>query len=359
MTRRVSIKDIAEAAGVSHSTVSRALHGTGRMSDETRRRIVALAKEMGYTPDAQARSLVRGRTYTVGVVVTTIADPFVSDVVDGIEHVAQEAGYSVFLSSSHIDPEREMAVVETFRQRRVDAVIVTSSRVGSLYADDLEEFGVPIVLINNQHEGQYLYSVSADEVQGARTATEHLLGLGHQRIGYIGSSFRPVSSRRRQLGYRRALEAHGIPYNSWLQVSPTVKRDVDAGRAGFEALWKHRPTAVFTYNDMTALGVMQAARARGVIIPDDLSLIGFDNIEFTQFVAPTLSTVHQPRKTMGRAAMEMALTLLRGELIEENDILFPCRLVVRESTARPRFRSDDSPQPEARERQSPSSSPDF
>ena len=126
MSKRVSIKDIAELAGVSHSTVSRALHGRGRMSEETRMRIIALAEDVGYTPDALARGLVSGETRTIGVVVTTIADPFVVQIVDGIESVAQEAGYSVFLSASHNDPDREMAVVETFRQRRVDAVIVTA-----------------------------------------------------------------------------------------------------------------------------------------------------------------------------------------------------------------------------------------
>ena len=333
MTRRVSIKDIAEAAGVSHSTVSRALRGAGRMSDETRRRILELAKEMGYTPDAQARSLVKGRTNTVGVVVTTIADPFVVDVVDGIEDVAQGAGYSVFLSSSHMDPQREMGVVETFRQRRVDAVIVTSSRVGSLYAADLEQFGAPIVLINNQQAGRYLYSVSADEVDGARIATEHLLALGHRRIGYIGSSFRPVSSKRRQQGYREALEARGVALDSAMEALPAVQSDLDAGRRGLEMLWSQRPTAILTYNDMTALGVLQKARQLSIAIPQHLSLMGFDNIEVTQFVTPTLSTVHQPRKTMGRAAMEMALKLLHDEQVEQTNILFSCRLVVRESTA--------------------------
>ncbi len=333
MTRRVSIKDIAEAAGVSHSTVSRALRGAGRMSDETRRRILELAKEMGYTPDAQARSLVKGRTNTVGVVVTTIADPFVVDVVDGIEDVAQGAGYSVFLSSSHMDPQREMAVVETFRQRRVDAVIVTSSRVGSLYAADLEQFGAPIVLINNQQAGRYLYSVSADEVDGARIATEHLLDLGHRRIGYIGSAFRPVSSKRRQQGYREALEARGVALDSAMEALPAVQSDLDAGRRGLEMLWSQRPTAILTYNDMTALGVLQKARQLSIAIPQHLSLMGFDNIEVTQFVTPTLSTVHQPRKTMGRAAMEMALKLLHDEQVEQTNIMFSCRLVVRESTA--------------------------
>ena len=330
MTKRVSIKDIAEVAGVSHSTVSRAIHGTGRMSEATRTRILTLAEEMGYTPDALARSLVRGQTSTIGVVVTTIADPFVVQIVSGIEDLAQEAGYSVFLSSSHMDPDREIAVVEMFQQRRVDAVIVSASRVGSLYSDSLQRFGVPIVLINNQADGEYLHSVSADDVTGARLAVEHLLELGHRRIAYIGSASRPISNERRLGGYRQALAAYGLEPMPGLEVSPGVGSDLEVGRRGLVELLPHEPTAIFTYNDVTAIGVMLEAREQGIDIPGRLSLIGFDDIETAQFVSPPLTTIRQPREAMGRAAMEMVLALLNGE--ETGDRILPCELIVRQST---------------------------
>jgi len=329
----VTIKDIAEAANVSHTTVSRALKGRGRISQATADRIQKLAEEMGYTPSAVAQSLVTQRTFTIGVVVTTIADPFVVNIVNGIENTAQAAGYSVFLSSSNSDPEREVAVVETFHQRRVDAIIVTASRVGNLYATDLARFQVPIVLINNQNEGEYLHSVASDDVQGARLAVEHLLSLGHRRIAYIGSAGRTVSSTRRLQGYRQALEAAGIDPAAELVVVPEVAGDKDAGWRGLEALLPAAPTAVFAYNDVIAIGVMLAARQHGLRIPDRLSLVGFDNTELTRFVDPPLTTVHQPREDMGRTAMEMVLALLRGE--ECGDLLLPCHLVVRESTAAP------------------------
>lgn len=331
MSKRVSIKDIAELAGVSHSTVSRALHGRGRMSDETRNRIIALAKDLGYTPDVLARSLVRGETRTVGVVVTTIADPFVVQIVDGIESVAHEAGYSVFLSASHNDPDREISVVETFRQRRVDAVIVTSSRVGALYADILEDFGAPIVLINNMHESKYLYSVSADDVGGAQMAVEHLLASGHRRIGYIGSTERPISSQRRQQGYLQAHERFGIAPSPALQVAPPAGTDLEVGRRGLVELLDRGVSAIFVYNDVTAIGVMLEAREKEIDIPRQLSLVGFDDIQAAQFVTPTLTTIHQPREAMGRAAMEMALTLLQGEAAR--NISLACRLVKRDSVS--------------------------
>ncbi len=333
MRNRVSIKDIAEQAGVSHSTVSRALQGTGRMSEETRARILELAEEMGYTPDALAQSLVRGRTRTVGVVVTTIADPFVAGIVAGIEEVAGQAGYTVLLGASHSNPEREIRVVDNLRQRRVDAVIVTASRVGDHYSEHLQRFGAPIVLVNNMVKGEYLYAITCDQTDGAFQATFYLLQLGHRRIAYIGSAARQHSSRMRQLGYETALAQAGLRVDSRLIVAPEGVRDVEVGRAALKMLWPLRPTAILAYNDLTAIGVMMAAREMGVRIPVDISLVGFDDIDVTEFVTPPLTTVHQPREAMGRAAMQMALDLLQDKAIQNRTLV--CELVVRDSTTNP------------------------
>lgn len=329
----VTIKDIARAAGVSHSTVSRALKGDPRISRETTERIRRLAEEMGYRPSAVAQSLVTRQTRTIGLVVTFISDPFIDRIVDGIEDQATQAGYSVFLSASHADPERELAVVETFHRRRVDGVIVLASRVGHLYAERLDELGVPIVLINSQAEGEYLYSVAADDRQGARLIVEHLIELGHRRIGYIGCTFRPPSSRRRWAGYRDALEAAGIPYDPDLVVVPDTHQDVESGRLGLRALLEQGVTAVFCYNDRTAIGAMLEARERGIPIPHSLSVAGFDDIEASWYVTPPLTTVHQPRLEMGRRATQMLLDLLEERPV--SDVLLPCQLIVRESTAPP------------------------
>jgi DNA-binding LacI/PurR family transcriptional regulator len=329
----VTIKDIAEAANVSHTTVSRALKGHGRISDATVQRIRRLAEEMGYTPSAVAQSLVTQRTYTIGVVVTTIADPFVVNVVSGIEEAAQAAGYSVFLSSSHNDPERELAVVGTFQRRRVDAVIVSASRVGNLYAAHLQRFQVPIVLINSQAESDTLHSVASDDVQGATLAVNHLLQQGHRRIAYIGSATRPHSSLRRRDGYQQALAAAGtVPDPRWA-VAPEGPGDLEVGQRGLAAVLAAEPTAIFTYNDMTAVGVLLEARRRGIAVPQQLSVVGFDDIELTRFLHPPLTTVNQPKEAMGRAAVHMALDLLNGQ--EVHNQLQPCSLVVRDSTARP------------------------
>lgn len=331
---RVSIKDIAKAAGVSHSTVSRALRNSPLVNAETAAHVRRIAEEMGYIPNVVAQSLVTQRTYTVGLVVTAISDPFIDQIVEGIEDLATREGYSVFLSSSHADPGREIAVVETFHRRRVDGVIVLASRVGSMYTERLQELGVPIVLINNQAEGAYLYSVSADDLEGARQAVRHLLDLGHRCIGYAGCHFRPPSNRRRLEGYRQALAQAGLPYESDLVVHPKTFSDLDNGRLALDALLEAGATAVFCYNDRMAIGLMVEAHTRGVDIPGDLSVVGFDDIEPSWYVSPPLTTVHQPRFEMGQRAMQMLLDLLAGQ--EVDDVLLPCELVVRGSTAPPR-----------------------
>ncbi len=330
---RVSIKDIARAAGVSHSTVSRALRNSPLVNPETAAYIRQLAQEMGYIPNVIAQSLVTQRTYTIGVIVTSISDPFIDRIVEGIEDLATREGYSVFLSSSHADPGREIAVVESFHRRRVDGMIVIASRVGSLYTERLQELQVPIVLINNQAEGEYIYSVSVDDENGARAAVQHLLELGHRRIGYVGCHFRPPSNRRRLEGYRQALRQAGLPYLSDLVVHPRTFSDIENGREALDKLLGAGVTGVFCYNDRTAIGLMTRAREQGVRIPDDLSVVGFDNIEASWYVSPTLTTLHQPRFEMGHAAAEMLLSLLAGE--DVSDQVFPCQLIVRESTAPP------------------------
>jgi LacI family transcriptional regulator/LacI family repressor for deo operon, udp, cdd, tsx, nupC, and nupG len=328
----VTIKDIAKAAGVSHTTVSRALKGHSAISAKTTSRIQKLAQEMGYMPSAVAQSLLSQRTQTIGMVVTTIADPFIVQIVEGVEQVAQAAGYSVFLSSSHNNPDQELAVVETFHRRRVDAIIVTSSRLGSVYSSQLDQIKIPIVLINNQEEGDYLHSVGVDDVQGAQLAVEHLLSLGHRRIGYIGAANRPKSNRRRLDGYKAALEKAGFTPDPGLIFSPSsAKGDVERGRLGLEPLIKAGVTAVFCYNDLSAIGLLLACRHRDITVPQELSIVGFDDIEPTLFVTPPLTTVHQPRPDLGRLAMKMALDLLNEQ--EVQDQMLACELIVRQSTA--------------------------
>jgi LacI family repressor for deo operon, udp, cdd, tsx, nupC, and nupG len=333
---RVSIKDIAQAAGVSHSTVSRALSDSPLVKTETKARVQRLAQEMGYTPDAIARGLVTRQTRTVGVVVTTITDPFVAEVVQGIEDTALGNDYSVILASSAAEPDREVAAVEMLRAKRVDSVIVTSSRVGALYLEHLERIGVPVVLINNHNEqsGRYTFSVSVDNQHGGHLATRHLVEQGHRRVAYVSGTADQSDSADRLAGYQRALEENSIPFDPVLVVSGNGRLDGGERALHVLASLDSPPTAVFCYNDMTAIGLMCAARKAGLSVPETLAVVGFDDIPLATYVCPPLTTVAQPQRDMGRQAMNMALALIAaGDSTSPfSDIVVRGRLIVRETT---------------------------
>jgi LacI family transcriptional regulator/LacI family repressor for deo operon, udp, cdd, tsx, nupC, and nupG len=342
----VSIADIAQAAGVSHSTVSRALRDSPLISLETRARIRRLADEMGYTPNALAQSLQTRRSQTIGLVVTSIADPFVTDVVKGVEEVARPARFSVLLSASHNNSDQEVAVIETFHRRRVDGILVASLRISSNYEERLSRIKVPTVLINNEANsgGQWLHWVRVDDQLGARLATEHLLQLGHRAIGYLGVDNRPRSNRQRREGYRHALAAAGIAAAAaWIALpgaagaadgASGAQPDVAVGRALLPRLRATGVSAVFCFNDMVAVGALLACRELGIAVPEELSIVGFDDIELTRYVTPPLTTIHQPRLRLGHLATEVLLDLLAGRPAE-NHVLLPS-LIARGSTAPPR-----------------------
>jgi len=336
---RVSIKDIARAAGVSHPTVSRALSDSPLISEETKARIQRLAQEMGYSPNALARGLVTRQTYSVGVVVTTIADPFVAEIVQGIEATAHDHGYTVILCNSESVPEREIASVEMLRSKRVDGIIVTASRVGALYLEYLEQIGVPIVLINNHNEesGRYTFTVTVDNRHGGRLATEHLVQLGHRRIAYITGPANHSSDLGRLAGYRQALIEGGIEPDLALAIPGNGRPD--GGEQALQAILAldPRPTAVFCYNDLTAIGLIHAARQAGLSIPQDLAVVGFDDILFASYLYPPLTTVAQPKVEMGQRATTMMLSLITAKEDSEVDlanVVVQGKLVVRASTLR-------------------------
>jgi DNA-binding LacI/PurR family transcriptional regulator len=291
---------------------------------------------MGYSPDAIARSLVTQRTRTVGVVVTTITDPFVAEVVQGVEDTAQENDYSVILASSASKPERELAAVEMLRAKRVDSVIVTSSRVGALYLEHLERIGVPVVLVNNHNEqsGRYTFSVCVDNQHGGHLATAHLVQRGHRCVGYVSGPADHSDDAERLAGYRQALDEAGIPFDLALAVPGTGR--LDGGERAlhtFAGLAKP-PTAVFCYNDMTAIGLISTARRAGLSVPEDLAVVGFDDIPLAAHVHPPLTTVAQPQRDMGRQAMGMALALMTADDASTgvSDVVVRGKLVVRESS---------------------------
>lgn len=329
MKQRISIKDIAEVAGVSAPTVSRALQGNGRVSETTRHHILSVAQQLGYTPSLVARGLVTQRSHCVGLVVTTFADPFHSEVAQGVEEEARRHDFSLFLASTDVDPEREVKVVHSFQGRQVDGIIVSSSRVGNRYADLLQASGIPLVLINphimptasirrvTHVENDNIHAVYHDDYGGGRLLVEHLLTRGYRRIAYIGDARGGRITVERQRAWCDVLQEAGL--EAIVTVNGPMGRLEDGVSAVEQLLhkaqihWGRPPEAICCYNDMMAIGVLSVLTRYGFKIPDDVAVTGFDDIDVAAFTVPPLTTLHQPRREMGGQAMCILLNLINKQ----------------------------------------------
>lgn len=328
----VSMDDVAVAAGVSLSTVSRALAESPRVKLETRRHIQRLAREMGYLPNKIAQGLATKRTYTLGVVVMDIADPFVAEMVRAIDKTALDYGYSLILSNCGADPHRELAAITALHQQRVDGIIVPDPYLTDSSLPLLEEMGVPVILVSRRG---YRYSVGTDHVAAGREAVNYLLDLGHERIAYISGTWARDESQERQSGYEQALLARGISP----ELTVVIERDAwpEVGSQGLERLLNlpQLPSAVFCFNDLTALGVIGAAHAAGLRVPDDLSVIGYDDISLAPHLTPPLTTMAQQKEQISKRAIELVLNLIDNQEPSARALL-PAKLIVRGSTGPPR-----------------------
>jgi DNA-binding LacI/PurR family transcriptional regulator len=263
-----------------------------------------------------------------------VADPFVAEVVAAVEDVARQENYAVFLANSNAKPEQEINAVRSFRERRVDAVVVMASRVGAMYLPLLEELNVPIVLIDNQHPGEFAHSISIDDREGAQHAVRHLIELGHKRIAYIGDRHGLQSDEDRHAGYGDELQKASIPTRY-----EYIAHGDGGPEGGFHALGnllalREPPTAVFCYNDMTAMGALRCLHLHQCRVPEDISVVGFDDLPIATYLQPPLTTIRQPRSEMGRDAATMLLSLLKGNHVEARTRVSGA-LIVRESTGKP------------------------
>ncbi len=330
----LSIKDIARSANVSHSTVSRALRNSPLVNPATAEKIRRIAAESNFRPSAVGRSLATGRTYTIGVIVPALAQPFAADVLSGIEEVATPRGYSVLLASTRGDPEREMAMVQQFEERRVDGVLLIASRVRSISSSLLSEMQIPMVSIDTQPAPEAACSVFVDNATATHAAIRFLAQLGHRRIAYLGDRHGYDSNTLRHDAYRAALASLSLSYDGTLVVDGDS--DAEGGLRGMERLLtaSDRPTAVFCFNDLTALGALAAIYQARLRVPHDLSVVGFEDLPIAAFTQPPLTTVRQPRGQIGRIAADSLFAMLSGGKIERLRALRG-ELIVRESTAPP------------------------
>lgn len=335
-----SIKDIAKEAGVSHTTVSRALHGSSLISEETTRRIQDAALKLGYLPSAAARSLKTNRSQALGVIVSNIDDPYFSEILQGIEEIAQPSNYSLFIAASQRDRDRETSIVQVFRQHRVDGVIICSTDFSDKQSQNFSRYGIPIVVVNNQAVEDYRYSIYHDDVDGSRQLTRHLIQLGHRKMAYLGNSISGRTTQDRLAGFRQEMDLAGLSIpDDYIYETAGSEPEKGLRAADYFLNLTDRPTAIVCFNDMLAIGMLKSLQERGVRVPDDLSITGFDNIVFSNYTNPPLTTLDQPKRFIGQKAAELILSLVdsgsRQTMLEQKIQVLQGKLLIRQSTAHP------------------------
>jgi len=322
--RGPTIIDVAAAAGVSTATVSRALNG-GVVSQRARERVLRAVKNLGYRPNTLARGLVTGRTGVVGVLIPDIAGPLYATMARGIEDVLHANGRSFMLMTGNRNETDEGAAIELMLERQVDAFILIGSGLQHEPLEQLLRGGPPVILMEREGTAENFATIRLANADGARLATEYLIERGHQRIAHV-AGIRRAGMRRLQ-GYHAALDAAGLDAGPILQGDFTE----ESGLAAAEALLREAAvTAVFCANDRMALGLYHGLRARRVRVPDDISVIGFDDLPWGAYLDPPLTTVRQSAREMGRLAARFALAGLRGERVPVGAVV-PAELVIRDS----------------------------
>jgi LacI family transcriptional regulator, repressor for deo operon, udp, cdd, tsx, nupC, and nupG len=336
--RRPSIKDVARVAGVSTATVSRALANPEKVVEPTRNKVQAAVLETGYIANAMASNLRRRQTDTVLVLVSDIANPFYSNIIQGIERIAHRHNFRILLGDTQQQAEREQSYVNLVLQKQADGIISLSRQLpfqisrGQKQADP---DWPPVVMACEYYGDVDVPVVRIDNCTAAYEAALYLLQLGHRRIAYIdGPEEFPICAERRA-GYERALTEAGIKPEQRLEVEGDFSLQSGGGAMHRLLSTASRPTAVFAANDEMAIGAIKAIKAAGLSVPEDISVMGFDDIGFAEYCDPPLTTVHQPRNRMGETLMQVMLGILDGETPERTEILLPHRLVLRESTAPP------------------------
>jgi LacI family transcriptional regulator len=350
-----TIYDVAQIAGVSISTVSHVLNDTRFVSKETRARVIAAVEKLNYRPSSLARAMVRQETRTIGLIVPDNANPFFAELARGIENHGFAAGYSVLLCNSDRNTAKELAYLDMLIAKRVDGVVYMTSDMARDRLRPLQQQRIPVVTFDRPYEGTDTFLI--DNYQGGYDATCHLIGLGHTRIACIGGPDAGTRSNDRVLGYRTALADAGLPLDPSLVLASdwTFRSGRDQAQAllslaapkGLPPLGA--PTAIFACNDTLAIGAMAAARAYGLNVPRDLSVIGYDNISLSAFAAPPLTTMATPIEAIGQRLCQLLLDRIGGHLPPEAQVFTATStLLLRESTAPPpRRRRSRSPRSQA------------
>lgn len=327
-----TLKDVAKLAGVAPSTVSGILNGNTRVRETTRIRVMQAVRELNYRPNHVARSLRMQGTKTLGLIIPSITNPFYPAIARGVEDVANAQGYSVLLSNTDRTPKKEQKYIETLLDKQVDGLILADSMVSdSLILQIAERPRLAIVVMNRGIDSLNVDEIWVDFRGAAIQMTEHLIEAGHRRIAFVSGPRSVWRAEERLIGYQEALSRHQIDFDRSLVIHG--KFDYQSGYLAGEELLQQRDrfTAIFASNDLMAIGCMTALQDNGVSVPDDISIVGFDDIDLAFFVRPKLSTVYQPNYEMGAAAVRLMMERVQGERNVKTRQELATRLVMRES----------------------------
>jgi LacI family transcriptional regulator len=333
-----SVKDVAAAAGVSLGTVSNVLNRPDRVSAGTRSRVERAMADLGFVRNESARQLRMGRSSTMAYVMLDAGNPFFTDVASGMEQVAEQADVSLFLCNSANSAARELGYLHRLEQQRVQGIFITPVDPEHPSLEELPRRGTPIVIVDRVRREETHCSVAVDDVLGGQLAAGHLVERGHRRIAFVGGPDSLGQVRDRLHGARRAWQDADLDPTA-LRVVGTEDLSVAAGRQAAERIAgmsaRERPTAAMCANDLVALGLLQQCVAMGVRVPEELALVGYDDIEFAGAAAVPLTSVHQPRLQLGRKAAELLHEETHEEGHRHQQVLYTPELVVRASTLRP------------------------
>jgi len=327
-----TILDVAEEAGVSKSLVSLVMRDSDRVSASSREAVLEAASKLGYRPNAAARTMVRQRSYVIGVLISNLHNPFFADVIDGIDMTATDSGYRSILTTGNRVAGRERLAVGTLLEMRVDGLILVSPSFHKDFAIEAAK-SVPTVLIGKATRAPTVDSVTNDDRQGAAMVVDHLVDLGQRRIAHIDGGI-GAGSKPRRTGYQRAMRRHGLETEIQSVQGGFTEEEGSAGMRRLRANGA-RPTAVFVANDLAAIGVLEVLRSEGLSVPGDISVVGYDNTAMAASHRIGLTTIDQPRHDMGRMAAGIILARINQDSTTASHVILPPKLVVRESTAQP------------------------
>lgn len=328
-----TIYDVAREAGVSMATVSRVVNGNPNVKPTTRKKVLEAIERLGYRPNAVARGLASKKTTTVGVIIPDISSIFFAELARGIEDIATMYKYNIILCNSDQNKEKEIHLINTLLEKQVDGIVFMGSQITEEHVAEFKRSPVPIVLAATFDQEKEIPSVNVDYQQAAYDAVTHLIENGHKEIGMVtGTLDDPVNGYQKFMGYRKAIEKAGLTFNENL-----VKIGDYTYDSGIEAMnqfldTEEKPTAIFVATDEMALGVIHGAQDRGLKIPEDLEIIGFDNTRLATMIRPTLSTVVQPIYDIGAVSMRLLTKYMNKEEVSDQTVVLPHRIELRQST---------------------------